>query len=121
MADSRSLLALPHGQAVSLPGLAIARQRPASAKGVVFLLLEDEHGLINLVLMPDVYERHRLLARSEPLLLAHGLLEHRDGQVNVRVERLEALHAPARPALQMDHLRRVAPPPQHFAQGRRRA
>ncbi len=118
VADSRSLLELPHGRRVTLPGLAIARQRPASANGIVFLLLEDEHGLINLVLMPDVYERHRLLVRAEPLLLARGVLEHRDRQVNVRVEQLEALRD-ARSAL--ERLRSVAPPAQHFAQGRRRA
>ena len=123
--DSTRLAALPHGAAVAMPGLAVARQRPASAKGIVFLLLEDEHGLFNLVLMPDVYERHRLLARSEPLLLVHGTLEHREGQVTVRVESLAPLDLPNRRALPADtdlqQLRSVAPPPQHFAQGRRRA
>ena len=62
------------GTPVSIAGLTVARQRPASAKGVVFLLLEDEHGLVNLVLFSDVYEKHRLLARTEPLLEAHGKL-----------------------------------------------
>lgn len=124
--DSRRLEGLPHGTAVRLPGLAVARQRPASARGVVFLLLEDEHGLVNLVLMPDVYERHRLLARAEPLLLAEGVVERRDRQLNVVVERLSPLGAPGRPALpesppDAGDLRRVAPAPQHFAQGRRRA
>lgn len=124
--DSRGLAALPHGTPVRLPGLAVARQRPASARGVVFLLLEDEHGLVNLVLMPDVYERHRLLARAEPLLLAEGVVERRDRQLNLVVERLSPLGAPGRPALaeappDPAELRRVAPAPQHFAQGRRRA
>ena len=123
--DSAHLHQLPHGAAVTIPGLAVARQRPSSAKGIVFLLLEDEHGLFNLVLMPDVYERHRLLARSEPLLLVHGTLEHREGQVTVRVESLAPLDLPNRRALpaeaDLQQLRSVAPPPQHFAQGRRRA
>ena len=60
------------GTPIGIAGLTVARQRPASAKGVVFLLLEDEHGLVNLVLFRDVYEQHRLLARTEPLLEAHG-------------------------------------------------
>ncbi len=123
--DSSRLAQLPHGAPVAIPGLAVARQRPASAKGIVFLLLEDEHGLFNLVLMPDVYERHRLLARSEPLLLVHGALEHRERQVTVRVESLAPLDLPNRRALPVEadlqQLRGVAPPPQHFAQGRRRA
>ena len=123
--DSTQLAQLPHGAAVVIPGLAVARQRPSSAKGIVFLLLEDEHGLFNLVLMPDVYERHRLLARSEPLLLVRGTLEHREGQVTVRVESLAPLDLPSRRALpaetDLQQLRSVAPPPQHFAQGRRRA
>ena len=118
VADARSLAALPHGAPVTLPGLAVARQRPASANGVVFLLLEDEHGLVNLVLMPDVYDRVRLLARSEPLLLAHGTLERRQGVTSIRVADLEPLDLPDRRVLQP--LRPVAPPAQHFAQGRRR-
>ena len=86
----------PTARRITIPGLAIARQRPASANGVVFLLLEDEHGLINLILMPDVYERFRLLARTEPLLLATGTLERRDRNINVQVERLEPLETPGR-------------------------
>ena len=106
--------------------LAVARQRPGSAKGIVFLLLEDEFGFINLVILPEVYEAHRLLVRSEPLLLARGILERRDRQVNVRVEQLGPLNAPSRRVLQpqadeVAALRAVVPAPQHFAQGRRRA
>ena len=126
VASSRLLADLPDGSRVVLPGLAVARQRPGSAKGIVFLLLEDEFGLINLVILPEVYEAHRLLVRSEPLLLARGVLERRDRQVNVRVERLGPLNLPSRRVLQpqaddVAALRAVVPAPQHFAQGRRRA
>lgn len=125
VADAAALAGLPHGAAVTIPGLAVARQRPASAKGVVFLLLEDEHGLFNLVLMPDVYERFRLLARAEPLLLAHGTVERRQGVVGIRVAALEPLDLPDRRLLRREQdpqsLRVVAPAPQHFAQGRRGA
>jgi error-prone DNA polymerase len=87
------------GTPISIAGLTVARQRPASAKGVVFLLLEDEHGLVNLVLFSDVYEQHRLLARTEPLLEAHGRLERRERNINVIVERLVPLGTPSRRVL----------------------
>ncbi len=115
-----------------IAGLTVARQRPASAKGVVFLLLEDEHGLVNLVLFSDVYEQHRLLARTEPLLEAHGKLERRERNINVIVESLYPVGRPGRPAIAppvhvpavseheaMDALRVAAPGAHHFAQGRR--
>ena len=53
-------------------GLVVARQRPGTAGGVVFVLLEDEHGVINLIVPPTVYERHRLAVRTEPLLLVRA-------------------------------------------------
>ena len=59
-------------RAVTIGGLVVARQRPGTAKGIVFLLLEDEFGTINLIVPPPVYERHRLAVRTEPLLLARG-------------------------------------------------
>jgi error-prone DNA polymerase len=82
------------GQEVRVGGLVVARQRPGTAKGVVFLLLEDEHGTINLIVPPPVYERHRLVVRTEPLVLAAGRLERPaagGGAVNVLVSRLAAL------------------------------
>ena len=90
---------LPSGTPIRIAGLTVARQRPASAKGVVFLLLEDEHGLVNLVLFSDVYEQHRLLARTEPLLEAYGKLERRERNINVIVERLLPLGTPSRRVL----------------------
>ena len=61
---------------MAFAGLAVARQRPSTAAGIVFMLLEDEHGHVNLVVHPDVYERHRAIVRGEPLLLVHGRFEH---------------------------------------------
>ena len=66
------LVRLPHDTPVRLGGLVVARQRPGTAKGIVFLLLEDEFGTINLIVPPDLYETHRLVVRSEPLLLCSG-------------------------------------------------
>ncbi len=122
--DSRQLHELPHGTLLQLPGLAVARQRPGSAKGIVFLLLEDEYGLFNAVIMPDLYAQQRVLVRSEPLLLISGRLELRGACVSIRVARLSALGSSgivATASIDAAALRSVAPAPQHFAQGRRRA
>ena len=75
LATSAQLPRLPGGCQVAVAGLVIARQQPGTAKGTMFLLFEDEFGTINLIVPEGVYERHRLLARSEPLLLARGRLE----------------------------------------------
>jgi error-prone DNA polymerase len=82
LTTSAQLARLPTGSAVTVAGLVIARQRPGTAKGTMFLLFEDELGTINLIVARKVYERHRHLARAEPLLLARGRLE-RAGQDQV--------------------------------------
>ena len=66
---------LPHASTVRLGGLVVARQRPGTAKGIVFLLLEDEFGTVNLIVPPQVYDRHRLTVRAEPLIMPEGRLE----------------------------------------------
>jgi error-prone DNA polymerase len=75
LATSAQLERLPSGCQVAVAGLVIARQRPGTANGTMFLLFEDEFGTINLIVPEAVYERHRHLARAEPLLLARGRLE----------------------------------------------
>jgi error-prone DNA polymerase len=92
LATSVELVRLPARRAVTVAGLVIARQRPGTAKGTMFLLFEDELGTINLIVGKAVYERHRHLARAEPLLLARGRLERsQEGVVNVIVRELEPL------------------------------
>jgi error-prone DNA polymerase len=91
LATSAQLARLPTGGAVAIAGLVIARQRPGTAKGTMFLLFEDEWGTVNLIVPKAVYERHRHLARAEPLLLARGRLERSEGVVNVIVRELAAL------------------------------
>jgi len=91
---------LRHGQAVRVGGLVVARQRPGTAKGIVFMLLEDEAGTINLIVSPAIYDRDRLAVRTEPLVVADGVFERHPaggGQVNVVVKRIWALEAPGRP------------------------
>jgi error-prone DNA polymerase len=75
LATSAQLPRLPTGYEVAVAGLVIARQRPGTAHGTMFLLFEDEFGTVNLVVPKAVYDRHRNLARAEPLLLARGRLE----------------------------------------------
>ncbi len=75
LATSAQLARLPSGCDVSVAGLVIARQRPGTAGGTMFLLFEDEFGTVNLIVPKAVYERRRHLARAEPLLLARGRLE----------------------------------------------
>src|SRR4030095_7991026 len=88
VALSLDLERIRDGSEVEVAGLGGARQRPATAKGVVFMLLEDESGTVNLVLPPPVFERHRSEARTAPLLLASGRLERHQGATNVVVSRL---------------------------------
>ncbi len=88
---------LPHDTPVRLGGLVVARQRPGTAKGIVFLLLEDEFGTINLIVPPDLYEANRLTVRSEPLLLCQGRLEklpQAGGGINIFVKAVRPLIAP---------------------------
>ncbi len=83
LTTSAQLARLPSGRSVTVAGLVIARQRPGTAKGTMFLLFEDEWGPLNLIVPRAVYERHRHLARAEPLLLAHGRLERAEGETQV--------------------------------------
>jgi len=93
----RDLESLPHEAPVRIGGLVIARQRPGTAKGIVFMLLEDEFGTINLIVPPNVYERTRLTVRTEPLVLAEGRLERLaagGGAINVYVRDVRPLVTP---------------------------
>jgi error-prone DNA polymerase len=76
---------------VQVAGMVVARQRPATANGVVFMLLEDEHAQINLIVPPPVYDRFRAVVRGEPLLLARGRYEHSDRNRNLLVTELVGL------------------------------
>ncbi len=139
--DARTSAGCTHGTPVHIGGLVVARQRPGTAKGIVFMLLEDEFGTINLIVPPPVYERRRLIVRTEPLIMAQGRLERlpqAGGAINVYVRDLEPLVAPEDDAADVVALaerraagagaaaaaasdfRGVAPAVQSFASGRRR-
>jgi error-prone DNA polymerase len=81
------------GETVATAGLVICRQRPGTAKGFVFLTLEDETGLINVVVTPKRFERQALLISRTPLLLVRGVLQVEQKVVNVRAAQFRALQA----------------------------
>ncbi|HKU57439.1 MAG TPA: error-prone DNA polymerase [Gaiellaceae bacterium] len=104
----------PHRAHVQLAGLVVARQRPATANGVVFMLLEDEHAQVNLVIAPRVYERFRAVVRSEPLLLVRGRYEHSDRNRNVLVRELVSLAPLARSLTDGADVHAALPRAHHF-------
>jgi error-prone DNA polymerase len=104
----------PHGSTVAFAGLAVARQRPATAKGIVFMLLEDEHGQVNLIVPKEVYERHRAIVRAEPLLLARGRFERVERNRNILVAGLESLSTLARRVAETPEVVAALPRAHHF-------
>ncbi|MEZ4496792.1 MAG: hypothetical protein R2845_08470 [Thermomicrobiales bacterium] len=76
--STREMIALPDGANVKIGGLIVCRQRPGTAKGVTFLLLEDEHDLINIVVYASLYEAQRPIVRSEPFVLVEGTIQRED-------------------------------------------
>ncbi|HKI66638.1 MAG TPA: error-prone DNA polymerase [Solirubrobacterales bacterium] len=106
LARSSDLERIEDGTAVEVAGMVVARQRPETAKGIVFMLLEDERGTVNLIVPPPVYERHRAAVRASPLIRARGRLERREGTINVLVSEVAELRR-----TQMDD---VAPPGHSF-------
>ena len=84
--DVGALEHLRHGTRVRIGGLVIARQRPGTAKGITFMLLEDERGTVNIIVSPQIYERDRLTVRTEPLVIVDGRLERHasaGGAINI--------------------------------------
>jgi error-prone DNA polymerase len=81
-------------QPVQIAGCVIARQRPGTAKGFVFLSLEDETGIANVILTPDVFERDRIIVTRSRFLLIAGLLQNQDGVIHVKAQHIEPLEIP---------------------------
>jgi error-prone DNA polymerase len=91
------------GERVAHAGLVIVRQRPGTAKGFVFLSMEDETGILNVVVTPKRFERQALLISNSPLLLIRGTLQVEHGVVNLRGESFHALKADAGEAWARSH------------------
>jgi error-prone DNA polymerase len=104
----------PNGRPIAVAGLAVARQRPATANGVVFMLLEDEFGQVNLIVPPPVYQRYRPLVRAEPLVLARGKFERTGRNQNVLVHEFESLVPLAKEVSNGADVFGSLPPAHHF-------
>jgi error-prone DNA polymerase len=82
---------IPNGVSVRIAGSVICRQRPGTANGFLFLSLEDETGISNAIVMPDLFDTQRLTIVEEPFLLIDGTLQNVRGAVSVKVKRVEGL------------------------------
>jgi len=79
------------GRRIRVAGTVITRQRPGTAKGFVFLTLEDETGISNIIVRPDVFARERITILEEPFLLVEGVLQNQDNVTAVRAEKVEGI------------------------------
>ena len=79
------------GRRVRVAGMVITRQRPGTAKGFVFLTLEDETGISNVIIRPDLFDQNRMTVVRQPFLIVDGVLQHQDGVLSVKAERLQGI------------------------------
>jgi len=89
--SAQELEQLGRNQRVCVAGCVIARQRPGTAKGFVFLSLEDETGIANIILAPDVFEQNRMTVTRNRFLRIEGPLQNQDGVIHVKAQRIEPL------------------------------
>jgi len=89
--SARDLAGVEDGARVHVAGSVIVRQRPGTAKGFVFLSLEDETGIANVIVTPPLFARHRLALVSEPYLVVEGIAQRQDGVISVRAIRAQGL------------------------------
>jgi error-prone DNA polymerase len=82
------------GRRVRVAGMVITRQRPGTAKGFLFLTLEDETGVANIIVRPDLFARDRLILVQAPFLLVDGILQNQEGVTSVRAEAVQAMPGP---------------------------
>jgi error-prone DNA polymerase len=94
---SDSLPAIPSGRTVRVAGLVITRQAPSTAKKIRFFTLEDEFGHVNVTIKPDVYDRYRMVANRQPILVIDGVMQRQDGVWSVLASHIEALTGVPRP------------------------
>jgi error-prone DNA polymerase len=107
VSSSADLNGISDGRPTEIAGMVVARQRPATARGVVFMLVEDELGTINVVVPPPVYARHRLTVRTASFVRVSGKLERRAGVVNVVASAVRPLATPDQPRADV---RQIEPP-----------
>jgi len=91
VARAADLKTMRHGRLVRVAGWVIVRQRPGTAKGFVFLSLEDETGIANVIVTPQLFKKNRLALVDHPFLLIEGALQHQDNVISVKARRVEPL------------------------------
>ena len=89
--QARDLPTIPDGQYLRIGGCVITRQRPGTAKGFVFLSLEDETGVANAIIHPDLFQKNRLLLSSEQFLMIEGTLQNQDNVISVKARHVAPL------------------------------
>jgi error-prone DNA polymerase len=85
------LRTVPNGKRTRIAGCVIARQRPGTAKGLMFMSIEDETGIANAIVMPDLLQKNRMLLVSENFLMVEGILQNQDNVIHIRAERVRPL------------------------------
>ena len=85
------LAQIPNGRRIRIGGCVIARQRPGTAKGMMFMSLEDETGIANAIFAPDLLQKNRILLISERFLMVEGILQNQDNVIHVRAEKVTPL------------------------------
>jgi error-prone DNA polymerase len=95
--DARTVAAMPNGRRVRYAGVVITRQRPSTAKGVVFMTLEDETGFVNVVVWKNVYEKYRILAKTSSFLGVTGRIQSESGVVHLVADSLWEPNLPVQP------------------------
>ena len=82
---------IPNGRRLRIGGCVIARQRPGTAKGMMFMSLEDETGIANAIVAPDLLQKNRVLLISERFLMIEGILQNQDNVIHIRAEKVSPL------------------------------
>jgi error-prone DNA polymerase len=82
---------LSNGSPVRVAGWVIVRQRPGTAKGFVFLSIEDETGVSNIIITPQLFDKNRLVVVDHPFLLIEGALQNQDNVISVKARRIRPL------------------------------
>jgi error-prone DNA polymerase len=93
--SAAELRSVRNGAWVRIAGAVIVRQRPGTAKGFLFITLEDETGTSNAIVVPDLFQRHRALVQTAGILLVEGPVQNQDGVIHVRARRFERLDGDA--------------------------
>jgi error-prone DNA polymerase len=94
VSTAEDLRRIRNSKRVKVAGVVIVRQRPHTAKEIVFLSLEDETGVSNIIVWPDLFEKYRLLWTTAPFELIEGIVQKQDDVIHVKAESVQPLHGP---------------------------